>query len=130
MTTNSRKSFRLHKELDVTWSIPEQNIGGTGRISNISLEGMLFITDQLFVPDHKLIICFSVVQVPAFPSKGHLTWFNRESGEGEDHYRCGVKFLYETILSPAWAKWMEDNILKLADAQDSTILNRYLTAEG
>ena len=77
-----RQSFRLRKQLDVTWSIPDQKTGGEGRIFNISLEGMLFTTDKLFVPEHKLVICFRVAEIPSFPSQGHLTWFSRQRGRG------------------------------------------------
>ncbi len=122
-----RQSFRLRKQLDVTWSIPDQKTGGEGRIFNISLEGMLFTTDKLFVPEHKLVICFRVAEIPSFPSQGHLTWFSRQRGEEEACYRCGVRFLSEETLRPAWVQWMEENILKLADAEDGRILNRYLT---
>jgi PilZ domain len=126
---NNRQSFRLHKQLDVAWSIPDQKMGGEGKILNISREGMLFTTDKLFLPEHGLVIGFKVAQIPAFPSKGHLIWFSRKLGEEGAYYRCGVKFLYEETLRPAWVQWMEDNILKLADAVDGRILSRYLTTE-
>ena len=118
---NNRQSFRLRKQFDVTWSIPDQKIKGEGKIFNISLSGLLFATDKLFVPEHGLII--------SFPSSGKLTWFSRKSKTGKAYYLCGVKFLYGANFSSAWGQWMEDNILEMADTEDSRVLNRYLTTE-
>jgi len=122
---NDRKSFRIRKQFDVAWSVPEQGLEGEGLILNISLTGMLFVTDRLFDPKHGLSMGFSVEQVSSFPLKGDLVWFRRV-GEGGTHYQCGVKFSKESSCSPQWVKWMEGNILKLADVEDSRILDRYL----
>jgi hypothetical protein len=121
---NSRQSFRLRKQFSVSWSLPDQKVKGEGMIFNISLRGMLFVTDKLFKPDHGMIIWFRVLDVPYFPARGELVWFKKVE---QSCYQCGVKFLKEA-RSPLWKTWMEDNILKLADAQDSKILDRYLDA--
>ena len=125
---NRRQNFRLHKQLDVVWSVPDQKIKGKGVIFNLSLRGMLFETEKLFKPEHGLIINFQTPQVPDFPAEGKLVWF-RKVGPKQTHYQCGVKFLKETGRTHLWSKWMEDNILKLADAQDNAILSRYLQEE-
>ena len=65
---------------DLVYARPKKQ-EGKARIFNISLEGMLFTTDKLFVPEHKLVICFRVAEIPSFPSQGHLTWFSRQRGE-------------------------------------------------
>lgn len=123
---NQRQSFRLRKQFDVAWSIPEQKIEGQGKILNISLSGMLFITDKLFSPEDGLIINFKIDQAPAFPPKGRLAWFRKLEGD-RAQYQCGVRFFSEASSSPAWNQWMEDNILKLANTEDSRILERYLS---
>jgi hypothetical protein len=122
---NNRQSFRLRKQFDITWSVPEQKIQGQGIISNISLSGMLFVTDRLFESEHGLMMCFSVAQAPAFPPKGKLVWF-RKVGKKNAQYQCGVQFLNETAQAKAWIEWMEENILQLADAENSPILGRIL----
>jgi len=123
---SDRQSFRMRQQFDIFWSIPGQKIEGQGRIYNISLSGMLFVTDRLFDPAHALEMCFSVPEIPSFPSKGKLVWF-RKVGQGRSQYQGGVKFSDEKSHNPLWIKWMEENILKLADVQDSKVLDRILT---
>jgi hypothetical protein len=121
-----RRNFRLRKQFDVTWSVPSQKIEGEGLISNISVSGMLFVTDKLFEPQHGLVMSFSIAQVPSFPPKGKLAWF-RKVGRGEAQYQCGVQFLNEAVPNQLWIKWMEENIAKLGDIVDSRILDRFLS---
>ena len=122
---NNRQSFRLRQQFDISWFIPEQKIEGEGIIFNISLSGMLFVTDKLFKPEHGLTLFFTAAHAPAFPPKGTLVWFKRV-GRGESQYQCGVRFPYEAALRRSWIQWMDENILKLAGTQDSTILDSYL----
>jgi PilZ domain len=122
---SDRQSFRLRKQLELAWSVPDQKINGEGTIFNISRSGMLFVTDRLFVPEHELIMGFSVKGVPSFPPKGKLVWF-RKVGEDQSHYQCGVKFLNDLAANPAWIAWMEENILKLADVGTANILEHFL----
>ncbi len=68
----SRQNFRLYKHIDMTWSIPTQNIEGKGKIFNISLSGVLFETDKAFKPDHGLIVHLHSAQIPSLPQKGKL----------------------------------------------------------
>jgi hypothetical protein len=124
---NIRDSFRLRKQMDVTWSVPEQQTGGNGNILNISLSGMAFETDKLFSPEHGMIINFSAAHIPPLPPKGKLLWF-KKAGD-KKHYQCGIKFLKATAGNPSWTQWMEDNILKLADTGDNKVLNHYLNIE-
>lgn len=128
MMINNRGSFRLRKQIDISWSIPEQKAEGNGRIYNISLTGMSFETDKLFLPDHGMVMCFKLEGVPAFPLKGKLVWFGKV-GEDKKHFKCGIRFLKEYTYNNAWIQWMENNILKLADTGDTTILNRFLSTE-
>ena len=121
----SPRSFRLRKQIDVIWSVPSQKIEGEGLIFNISRTGMLFVTDKLFDPSEKLTMCFKAAQVPSFPSKGELVWF-RKVGKGGAQHQCGIRFADGAIQNPPWVKWMEENILKLADTGDNKILDRIL----
>jgi hypothetical protein len=120
---NIRDSFRLRKQMDIIWSVPEQQIEGQGNILNISVSGMCFETDKLFLPEHGMSMCFSAAQIPPLPPKGKLLWFKKA---GKQRYQCGIKFFKDSTSNRAWAQWMEDNILKLADTADNKILNRYL----
>ncbi len=122
---NDRQSFRLRKQLEFTWSVPEQKAEGEGLIFNISRSGMLFVTDRLFEPQHELGMAFKVKQVSSFPSKGKLIWFRKVEKENAC-YQCGVKFLNELASNQAWITWMEENILKLADIGNSNILENFL----
>lgn len=118
-----RQNYRLHQQFDVIWTIPEQKIEGEGIISNISISGMLFVTDRLFEPRVGLKMEFKVEQSPNFPTKGGLVRFMKV---GESQYQCGVQFLNEETFNKLWIKWMEKNISRLADAVDSRILGHYL----
>ena len=122
---DNRQSFRLRKQFDIVWSVPDQKIKGEGIIFNISLSGMLFVTDRLFEPKLVLNMRFTSAQAPSFPPQGRLAWF-RKIGKENLRYQCGVRFLKEDICNEAWVKWMEEHILKLADAADSKILDRFL----
>ena len=126
---NNRQSYRLRKQFDITWSVPQQVMEGEGIVFNISRSGMLFVTDKLFKPAHGLGMNFRAAQTPSFPLKGKLVWFRRV-GKGEAQYQCGVQFLNEAVENPAWIKWMEDNILKLAVTEDTKILERILHGES
>jgi hypothetical protein len=123
--SDTRQNFRLRKQMDVMWSIPEQNLTGTGKIFNVSLTGILFETDKLFTPSHGMVIHFSMPGVRMFPPSGKLKWFKRTGDEAHPTYQCGVRFPFPS--PPSWNNWMEENILKLADAQDNAILTRYLS---
>jgi hypothetical protein len=125
---NNRDYFRLRKQMDVSWSVPEQQAGGRAKIFNISLSGMSFETDRLFNPDHGMSIYFSDAGIPPLPVKGRLVWF-KKVGEGKSHYQCGIRFLGDSTTDQEWIKWMDDNILKLADTGDNKILQHYLTSE-
>lgn len=122
---NDRQSFRLRKQFECRWSVPDQKIEGEGIIFNISRSGMLFVTDRLFEPEHELIMSFNVKQSPPFPPKGKLVWF-RKVGEDDGHYQCGVKFLNEFAANPAWIAWMEENISRLAEIGNSNILGHFI----
>jgi len=122
---NDRQSFRLRKQLDLAWSLPDQKIEGEGMIFNISRSGMLFVTDKPFDPEHGLMMHFSVKQSPPFPSKGKLAWF-RKAGNERPGFQCGVKFTSEAVTNQAWITWMEENILRLADIGDNKILEHFL----
>jgi len=121
-TIDSRQNFRLRKQLELGWEIPSQNIQGEATVFNVSTTGLLMVTDRLFTPEHGLLMTIKVQDVPAFPAKGRLMWFRKLK---DTHYQCGLKFVKE-CLTPAWIQWLQDNILKLADAQDNSILDRYL----
>jgi len=122
---NDRQSFRLRKQIELIWTVPEQKIEGAGLIYNISRSGALFVTDKLFDPDHDLIMGFRVEQVPPFPSKGKLIWF-KKVGQANARFQCGAKFSNELAASQAWITWMEENILKLADVASTNILENLL----
>jgi hypothetical protein len=123
---NRRQHFRLHTQFDITWSVPDQKSEGDGIIFNISLQGMLFATDRHFEFEREQEMCFKAEQTPFFPSKGKLVWFKKISAQG-GRYLCGVQFLNEASQAREWVQWMEENILKLGEAQNSAILERILS---
>ena len=96
---NNRDSFRLRKQIEVSWSIPEQQIGGQGKIYNVSLSGMSFETDKLFKPEHGMGMCFTSAQVTAFPPKGKLVWF-KKAGKDKGHFHCGIRFIKASVPYP------------------------------
>ena len=86
-----RQSFRFRERFDVIWSVPDQKIEGKGVIYDISRAGMLFVTDSLFKPEHKLSMCFKCAKVPSFPPKGELAWFIR-TGKAKASINAGCVF--------------------------------------
>jgi hypothetical protein len=120
-----RQSFRFRKHMDFSWSVPDQNVHGAGKIYNLSQTGMLFETDRLFLPEHGLELCFSVKEIPCLPVKGKLVWF-RKVTDKKPHYRCGVRFTRQQAIKPEWTKWLDESISRFADAADNVILSRYL----
>lgn len=121
-----RQYFRLRKELPLVWGVAEQGVEGQGSITDISLTGMQFKTDKPFSPQHGLVMAFKSDQIPSLPNHGKLVWFRKRQSNNTTIYTCGVKFEREDGFHPAWRQWMEENILKLADAADNSILRRYL----
>ena len=121
---DARGSFRLRQLIDFNWSVPEQGMEGTGKIYNLSMSGIMFQTNKFFKPDHRMIILLSSAMVPALPSKGKLMWFSRRPKAGG--YLCGVEFVKTLAISSPWYKWMEANIMKLAEASDAKIVGQYL----
>ncbi len=126
---NRRQHFRLRKQLDVHWTVPSQKAQGQGIILNISLPGMLFVTDRLFKAEDGLKMNFSVEGVPSFPAQGNLVWFRRIGAQGE-RYLCGALFSIETLKSRPWIQWMDGHMEQMADALDSKILGRILSEEA
>ncbi|MEI7999154.1 MAG: PilZ domain-containing protein [Candidatus Omnitrophota bacterium] len=124
---NSRGNFRLRKFMDIHWSIPEQDIEGTGKVLNLSSTGIKFQTDKFFKPEHKMIILLSTPLIPSFPPKARLMWFNKSPKLGG--YLCGVEFVKSLANGSGWYKWLEENTLKLSEATNSTILGQYLKSD-
>ena len=120
----NRQHYRLRQLMDLKWSIPEKKIKGEGKIYNLSISGMLITTDHLFKPAEDLIVNFSSPQVPVLPLKGKLAWF-KKLGKERVYYQCGVKFVKDESYGPSWLQWMEDNIAKLGEIQDSKMLKKY-----
>ena len=115
--------------MDILWSIAGQGFQGNGKLFNISVSEMLFETDQMFEPKHGIEMSFSSEQMPAMPPNGKLIWF-RKVTQGQKRYQCGIRFVKEPASYQAWGKWLDENILKLADAADNNVLNRYLIGDG
>jgi hypothetical protein len=124
---NLRQNFRLRRQVDVTWEIPEASIKGVGRIYNLSFSGACFDVKGFFKLKKGMVFTLSSSEIPPLPSHAKLMWFRK--GEQES-FLCGAAFLRENYSFPAsWKKWLEENIEKLADTHDNTILSNYLGIE-
>lgn len=125
---NKRNALRLRIQMNVSWSIPDQQVKGEGKTVNVSILGILLETDKLFEPEHGLLMCFSVAELPFFPAKGKLAWF-KKAGESKDRYQCGVRFVKDLKSYRAWVQWMEENISKMSGTENNKILDRYLNQD-
>ncbi len=124
---NNRQSFRLRKQFDIHWSIPQQKVQGEAQVFNVSRTGVMIVTDRMFDPEHGMVIHLSAQDIASLPTKGKVMWF-KKIGKGRTlRYQCGLKFI--DAHNPAWLKWMEDNVQKMADTGDNKILDRFLHGE-
>ena len=91
----NRRHLRIRQPIDITWSMPGEDITGQGQILNISSSGILLQIDNSFKPlDHcVLAIDPEIVEEkpPFLNKKGKVVWFRRIHTPHYS-YLCGLEF--------------------------------------
>ena len=115
--------------MDVTWSMPGEDIAGQGQIINISSSGILLQIDSSFRPLDQCVLSidpeFTEEKSPFINKKGKVVWFRRIQNS---HYsfQCGVEFLREHVLDQDLHSWMERKLAELSQSMNISILSNYV----
>ena len=126
---DSRRHLRIRQLMDVTWSMPGEDIAGQGQIVNISATGILLQIDNSFRPLDQCVL--SIVpeineeKIPFLNKKGKVVWY-RKTQSPHYHYQCGVEFLKDNILDHHLNDWMETKTAQMAGTMNASILNNYV----
>lgn len=126
----NRRHLRIRQPMDVTWSVPGEDITGQGQITNISSSGLLLQIDSSFKPLDKCILSidpeFSEEEKnPFLNKKGKVVWF-RKIQNPRYSYQCGVEFLRDQMISNELDDWLETKTAELAQTTNPNILNNYM----
>ena len=124
----SRRHLRIRQPMDVTWSMPGEDITGRGQILNISSSGLLLQIDDSFKPlDHCILSVDPKIdeeRLPFLNKKGKVVWFRRIQNS-KYTYQCGLEFLKEHKLDNDLFDWIERKTAQLAQTMSANILNNY-----
>ena len=126
----SRRHYRIKESLPVQWSIEGSEVKGQGQVRNISVSGMLLVTDEAFKPVTTEEWHFQLkIQNPetenALPVQSRLVWLKKISFPNM-RYLCGLEFvkpLDEFVNS--LQKRVETEQEKMAQASNVNILGNY-----
>ncbi len=125
----SRRHLRIRQLMDVTWSMPGEDIAGQGQILNISSSGILLQIDNSFRPLDKCVLSIDPEigeeRVPFLNKKGKVVWF-RKIQSPHYLYRCGVEFLGDKTTDKHLDDWIETKTAQLAETMSVSILNNYV----
>jgi len=115
--------------MDVTWSMPGEDIAGQGRILNLSTSGALMQIDDSFRPLDKCVLSLdpeiTEERTPFLNKKGKVVWF-RKIENPHYLYQCGVEFLEDRVSDKDLNDWMDAKTAQLANTMSASILNNYL----
>ena len=114
--------------MDVTWSMPGEDITGVGQIVNISSSGLLLQIDNSFKPLDHSVLCvdpeFDENKPPFLSKKAKVVWFRRID-TSKFTYQCGLEFLREQNSDNNLIDWIENKTSQLAQTMNVSILNNY-----
>ena len=124
-----RRHLRIRKIIDITWSMPGEDIAGQGQVVNISSSGLLLQIDDSFKPlDHCVLSIDSELEEeekpPFLTKKGKVMWFRRIK-TSRYSYQCGLEFLKEKIKDQELQDWIESKTMEMAQTTNASILNNY-----
>src|SRR4051794_31070063 len=114
----TRRHLRIRQPMNVTWSMPGENIAGQGQILNISSSGLLLQIDGSFKPlDHCVLSIDPTIdeeeKPPFLNKKGKVVWFRRIQ-TSKYTYQCGLEFLQEQRMDGDLVDWLENKTAQLA----------------
>ena len=126
----NRRHLRIRQPVDVTWSVPGEDITGQGQITNISSSGLLLQIDSSFKPLDKCVLSIDPElseeeKNPFLNKKGKVVWFRRIQNP-RYHYQCGVEFLKDQVFNSELDDWLQTKTAELAQTMDPNILNNYM----
>jgi c-di-GMP-binding flagellar brake protein YcgR len=91
-----RKHPRFSVDLSIEYSRIDSSIGHTGKALNISEGGLLlYFPEQMDIGQYirlKLFLSLSS-ELNTIEVLAEVVWMNPQLGEGEKHYRSGVRFI-------------------------------------
>ena len=127
---DNRRHLRIRQPIDITWSMPGEDIAGQGQILNISSSGILLQIDNSFRPLDNSVLSIDPEmieeeKVPFFNKKGKVVWF-RNIQSPHYTYLCGVEFLRDQGLDKSLNDWIDNKTTKIAQIMDVGILNNYM----
>src|SRR5689334_21872666 len=115
--------------MDVTWSVPGEDITGQGQIINISASGIFLQIDNSFKSLEKCVLSIDadvMIDKPPFVSKKGKVVSFRKSPSSHYRYQCGVDFLKDNQSNESLAEWMEHKTTQLAGTMNASILHNYV----
>lgn len=125
----TRRHLRIRQPMDVTWSMPGEDVTGQGQILNISHSGLLLQIDSSFKPLDNCVLSVDPSldeeeKLPFFSKKGKVVWFRRIQ-TSKYTYQCGLEFLKEQRMDNDLVNWIENKTSQLAQTMNVSILNNY-----
>jgi hypothetical protein len=124
----TRRHLRIRERMEVTWSMPGEDITGQGQILNISNSGLLLQIDDSFKPLDQCVLSIDPEideeRPPFLSKKGKVVWFRRIKTP-KYSYQCGLEFLKEPQLDDDFINWIENKTAQLAQTMNASILNNY-----
>ncbi|MBF0489950.1 MAG: PilZ domain-containing protein [Candidatus Omnitrophica bacterium] len=123
-----RRHLRIKQLMDVTWSMPGEDITGQGQVLNISSSGILLQIDNSFKPLSNSVLSvdseFEEEKPPFVNKKGKVMWFRRIN-TSKYAYQCGLEFLEGQSTDKEFLDWIEDKTVQLGQTMNASILNNY-----
>jgi hypothetical protein len=124
----TRRHLRIRQLMDITWSMPGEDMTGQGQIVNISSSGLLLQIDGSFKPLDNCVLSVDPSldeegKSPFLMKKGKVVWFRRIQ-TSKYSYQCGLEFLSEDQNSDL-LNWMEKRTAQLGQTMSASILNNY-----
>jgi hypothetical protein len=125
----TRRHLRIRQLMDVTWSMPGEDLAGQGLIVNISNSGLLLQIDNSFKPLDQCVLAVDPAledeeKPPFLSKKGKVVWFRRIN-TSRYTYQCGLEFLREPRMDNDLLSWIEHKTAQLSQTMNVSILNNY-----
>lgn len=91
-STEARRSPRIKEQFPVSWQIKDDNIKGSGRILNISDNGLLLEANAYLSKTENCVLAFEQVLGGFLPSMGRLIWSKKHHLK-PNVYLAGIEFV-------------------------------------
>ena len=124
---DTRRHLRIRQLMDITWSMPGEDMTGQGQIVNISSSGLLLQIDGSFKPLDNCILSVDPSldeegRSPFAQKKAKVVWF-RKINTSKYSYQCGLEFLNDDKKD--LLDWIERRAAQLGETMNASILNNY-----